>query len=86
MRHGEANAALLAAVDAKIKDAILANIANHYGIKPEQAMSEVTGEAAVSILDYVTGPMRAAVSMLRRQHGIPDPGPIPSGERWGDCA
>lgn len=88
MAHGKANAALLAATDAKTRDEILANIAKHYGITPEQAKDEVIGEGAESILDYVTGPARSAVSVLMRRHSIPredqpDQAPAPSGQRWG---
>ena len=52
------------AADAKNRDAVLANIAAHYGITRAEALGEVLDDDAESLLDYVTGPMRAVVSLL----------------------
>lgn len=63
-------AAFLAAIDAKTKNMILVNIANHYGITTEEAYEEVTDEEAEHLLDYVTGPERMATSALMQKHGF----------------
>ena len=62
--------AFFAITDAKTKAAILANIAKHYGITPAQAEAEVTDPDAESLLDYITGPMRAAASLIMKRHGL----------------
>lgn len=60
----------LAATDEKCRAAILKNIADHYGITSEAAFAEVTDPDAEHLLDYVTGPMRAAVSVIMERHGL----------------
>ena len=60
----------LSVIDAKTKAAILNNIAAHYGITADQAFAEVTDDEAEHLLDYVTGPERAATSVLMQRHGI----------------
>jgi len=61
---GKINKAFLAAIDSKTKADVLGNIAKHYGISPEEAYDEVVDDDAEHLLDYVAGPMRAAVSVL----------------------
>lgn len=73
--HAATTRAFFAVVDAKTKAAILANIAAHYGITPEQALAEVTDTEAESLLDYVTGPERAATSLTMKRHGFHYSGP-----------
>lgn len=58
----------LASIDNKSKAMILENIAAHYGITAQQAYEEVTDEEAEHLLDYVTGPCRAATSVLMKKH------------------
>jgi uncharacterized phage-associated protein len=70
MTNAQKNAAFFAATDAQTKAAILANIANHYGISSAQAYEEVTDAEAEHLLDYVTGPQRAAASFLMQRHGL----------------
>ena len=43
---------------------ILTNIANHYGITPDEAKDEVLDEEAENIMDYITGSTRAAISVI----------------------
>jgi len=59
-----------AAIDSKSKHMILENIANHYGISTVEAESEVTDSDAEHLLDYVTGTLRAATSVLMQRHGL----------------
>jgi hypothetical protein len=61
---------LFAVIDSKSKTMILENIANHYGITTAEAESEVTDSEAEHLLDYVTGSLRAATSVLMQRHGL----------------
>lgn len=65
-----ATIAFFAATDAKTKTEILAAIAKHYGISELEALEEVTDEEAESLLDYLTGSIRTATSLLMKRHGI----------------
>lgn len=56
--------AFLNVIDPETRKDILTNIAEHYGITLSQAYDEITEPDAEHLLDYVTGPMRAAVSVL----------------------
>ena len=70
MNNSQKNAKFLAATDAKSKAAILDNIANRYAITMEEAFAEVTEDSAEHLLDYVTGPQRAATSVMMQRHGF----------------
>ena len=70
MAHGKTNASFFAATDAKTKAMILQNIAAHYGISADEAFDEVTDADAEHLLDYVTGPARAAASVIMQRHGL----------------
>lgn len=61
---------LLALIDAKTKAMILENIANHYGATQEQVLEEITGPEAESLLDYTTGRVRFATSVLMQTYGL----------------
>lgn len=64
MKNSKQTIAFLNSVDVKVKNEILKNIANHYGITTDEAYNEVTDEDAENLLDYVTGTERAATSVL----------------------
>ena len=64
--NAQVTARFLAGADAGTRALILGNIAEHYGITPAQALAEVTDSEAESLLDYVTGPMRSATSLLMK--------------------
>lgn len=68
--HARKTIALFAVISGKSKALILSNIANHYGITAAEAHAEVTHDEAESLLDYVTGPERAAVSVLMQKYRI----------------
>ncbi len=70
MTNAQINQAFFAATDAKTKAEILANIAKHYGISQQEAFEEVTDAEAEHLLDYVTGPTRAATSILMQRHRL----------------
>lgn len=70
MTNAQVNARFLALTDVKTKDEILDNIASHYGITKAEALGEVIHEEAEHLLDYVTGPVRAAASVLMQRHGL----------------
>ena len=67
MNNGKITAAFLNSTDASTKNDILLNIAIHYGISTQEVLEEVTDEEAESLLDYVTGSMRSAVSVLMQK-------------------
>lgn len=64
------NRSFLSVVDVKTSDEILSAIANHYGITTVEALEEVTHEEAEHLLDYLTGAVRTATSVLMRRHGF----------------
>ena len=70
MTNSAQNPAFLAKLDSKTRAEILNAIATHYGITNEEAMEEVTHEEAESLLDYLTGSVRTATSLLMKRHGI----------------
>jgi predicted nucleic acid-binding protein len=57
-------------IPVQTKNEILDNIANHYGISRQDALSEVTDDEAEHLLDYVTGATRSATSALMQRHGL----------------
>jgi hypothetical protein len=59
--------AFFAAADARIKIDILEAIAKHYGISEAEALEEVTHPAAEHLLDYLTGSIRTATSLLMKR-------------------
>ena len=68
MNNAQITTKFFAATDAATKAAILSNIAKHYGITSAEAYEEVTDDEAEHLLDYVTGPERAATSLLMKRH------------------
>ncbi len=56
MSHAQSNQAFLDATDANTRAEVLANVANHYGITPQEAFEEVTDEQAEHLLEYMTQP------------------------------
>jgi hypothetical protein len=65
---GTLNHNFLSLIDIRTRQAILKNIADHYGISMEQAYREITDEDAEHLLDYVTGPTRYAVQALMKRY------------------
>ena len=63
-------AIFLSIIDSKTKKAILENVANHYGISESEALAEITDEEAEHLLDYLTGSIRAATSLLMKRHNL----------------
>ena len=70
MTNAQTNAKLFDATDAETKALILGHIAAHYRITPEQALAEVLDDDAEWLPDYMTGPARAATSLLMKRHGL----------------
>jgi hypothetical protein len=70
MTNADITTRFFAAISTKARDLILANIAAHYRITPAEALAEVTDPDAESLLDYVTGPERAATHVLMQRHRI----------------
>lgn len=59
------NDEFLAKIDSETKREILENIATNYGISTEEALDEISGpECEEHLLDYLTGGVRVATSLL----------------------
>jgi hypothetical protein len=70
LTQGERTRRFFALAGEKVESEILENIAKHYGITRDHAKAEVCHDEAEYLLDYVTGPMRAAASALMQRHGL----------------
>lgn len=70
MNNGQITTKFFSVIDSASKAAILSNVAGHYGITSNEAMEEITHDEAEPILEYVTGPQRAATSVLMKRHGL----------------
>lgn len=68
--HGTNTKQFLDSLDSRTRAEILDNIAKQYGITRDAAYAEVTDAEAESLLDYVTGPQRAATSLLMKRKGV----------------
>ena len=64
MQNSKFTTAFLNSLELKTKNEILLNIAKHYGITIDEAYNEITDADAENIMDYITGPIRSAVSIL----------------------
>lgn len=70
MTHAQTNAAFLAAIDSRIGEAILDNIAAQYSVTRQEALDEVCDPEAEHLLDYITGPTRAIAALFMSQLGL----------------
>ena len=70
MSNSTINTSFLTATDIKTRAEILKNIAEHYGITTAEAYEEVTDKEAEHLLDYVTGSVCTATSVLMQRHAI----------------
>lgn len=70
MTNAQKTVRFFSLIDAKTKTAILQNIASHYGTTKDVILESVTDEEAEHLLDYVTGPERAATSVMMQRHGL----------------
>lgn len=64
MTTAQINSKFLASTTPEMKRTILNNIANHYGISIYEAYEELVCEQAESIMDYITGTNRSAISLI----------------------
>lgn len=69
MNNSKTTIAFLSKTTKQARAMILENIANHYCITVSDAFEEVTDEDAEHLLDYVTGPTRAATQVLMMRIG-----------------
>lgn len=70
MTNSEITKAFFNATNRATANMILDNVAGHYGITRMEALTEVTHDEAEHLLDYVTGPARAATSVLMQKHRL----------------
>ena len=68
MTNSETTRKFFAKTNRATVNMILDNIAAHYGITRAEALAEVFHEEAESLLDYVTGPQRAATSVMMQKY------------------
>lgn len=71
MSNESINRTFLGVIDAKTRGEILGTIASHYGISQADAAEELTMDGAAHLLDYLTGSVRTATSLLMKRHGMP---------------
>jgi len=64
------NQIFLSVIDKKTKEEIIDSIANNYGISKTEAIDEVTSEESEHLLDYLSGPIRSAVSLLFKRYAL----------------
>jgi len=64
MTNSMLTTAFLKSTDSKIKNQILQNIASHYRVSIQEAYEEITEKDAESLMDYITGNIRPAISIL----------------------
>jgi len=67
MTQGKINEMFLEVLDTKTCNAVIENIAAHYGISVNDAIDEVIDDEAESIMDYLTGSVRTATSLFYNQ-------------------
>jgi uncharacterized phage-associated protein len=60
----------LSLIDVNTLDEILSAVAKHYGITKTAAFEEITHEEAEHLLDYLTGAVRTATSILMSKHSL----------------
>jgi len=70
MTNSQINKTFLKSTDSKIRGVVLSAIADHYGITKERAMEEVCHEEAEHLLEYLTGSIRLAASVLMQKHSV----------------
>ena len=70
MTNSKINQAFFNVTDSKTQAAILSAVAKHYGISQADAMGEVIGDEAEHLLDYLTGSVRVATSVIMQKHGL----------------
>jgi len=64
------NKTFLDKTDERTRNQILDSIASHYGITKQEAYDEVTATDAEHLLEYLTGSVRSAVSVLMQKMGL----------------
>ena len=70
MSNNQITKRFFTAIDEKTKSDILSAIAAHYTISKKQAEEEVLDDEAESLVDYLTGSIRTAASLLMKRHGM----------------
>ena len=70
MTNSEINKNFLAVLNINTKTEILNAVATHYGITVNEAYDELVDDEAEHILDYLTGNVRSATSVLFQRHNF----------------
>ena len=64
MKNSEITKAFLSSLDKATANAIIYNIANHYDITTNEVFDELYDDEAENLMDYITGDIRPAVSLI----------------------
>lgn len=70
MTNAQRTLKFLQVVDPKTKQDILRHIAVEYQISTDEAYTEVTDQEADHLLDYLSGSLRTAASVLMQASGL----------------
>jgi hypothetical protein len=70
MTNAQKNYSFLRFADVQTREAIFAAIGNHYGITRNEVQNELTSADAEHLLDYLSGSVRTATSMLMRRANL----------------
>ena len=70
MTNAQKNYSFLCSADVQTREAIFSAISSHYGITRNEVQEEVTGVDAEHLLDYLTGSIRNATSLLMRRANL----------------
>lgn len=70
MTNAQKNYAFLRNASTATRNEILGAIGSHYGITRSEVQDEITSADAEHLLDYLTGSVRTATSLLMRRAGL----------------
>jgi hypothetical protein len=60
----------LSTTDAETQASVINAIAKHYGCSQDEAFAEITDKDAEHLLDYLTEPVRSAIHLIMKRHGL----------------
>ncbi|MBA1280568.1 MULTISPECIES: hypothetical protein [Pseudomonadaceae] len=64
------NTRFLDKIEPEARAMVLDDIAERYGITPDEAYKEVTSDGAEHLLDYLVEPLRGATQVLMQKHAM----------------
>lgn len=70
MTNAQKNYSFIRSASSSVRQEIFQNVASNYGITCSEAMNEIIQADAEHLLDYLTGSVRTATSVLMRRAGL----------------